>query len=441
MKKVCMVGTGYVGLVTGAGLAKLGHDVTCVDVDAEKIKILQNGGIPFFEKDLLQLVHDGLYAGNLHFTTSLEEGIKETPYIFVAVATPQSSAGEPNLSQLFKVADSLAALTTDPKMVIIKSTVPIGSINDFNVRLKQGSAKGKNFKLICCPEFLAEGSAVHDFFFSTRTIFGAPDEETAREVGRLFEGVSGPRIYTSIETAQLIKYASNSFLASRVAYINEISRICELFGVDVRHVEQGMLLDPRFGNSYLNASIGYGGACLPKDLAALIYTARSSGYEPLLCDAIAEQNKQQIQHTIDQICQMVGEGEKVTIFGISFKAGTSDVRNSLTIKIIQGLIDRFRIVVATDPEALEYASSLPEISAAILIKNPWEAANQSDAQVFLTSWPEYKLLNLERLYKVVNKARIFDGPGIFDPQVVERIGFKYIGIGRVKANKMMVIDC
>ena len=440
-ENICIVGTGYVGLVTGAGLANLGHNIVCVDIDIARIESLQNGHIPFFEKDLPALVHDGIHSDHLHFTTSLSEGLCDTRYVIIAVATPQAETGEPNLNQLYGALDELANLTVNSLRVIVKSTVPIGCFKDLKQRLqKKPGVNYELFEFISCPEFLAEGTAVHDFFFPPRTIVGASNENIAREVGKLFQKIPGPRIYTTPETAQLIKYASNSFLAVRVAFINEIACICEQFGVDVHDVSMGMLFDERLGRGYLRAGIGYGGACLPKDLAALIYTARQTGYQPELCLATAVQNEQQLSHTVEQICKLASEKERVAIFGMAFKAGTSDVRNSLSILVIKRLVECGRIVIVTDPEALDQACSYIESLGAKVEYNPWKAATGSHAQVFLTAWPEYERLDLHRLHQLVASPKIFDGPGIFKPNQAREAGFYYIGIGRIETDTWMIVE-
>ncbi|MBU2214259.1 UDP-glucose/GDP-mannose dehydrogenase family protein [Patescibacteria group bacterium] len=437
---ICMVGTGYVGLVTGAGLAKLGHTVTCVDIDAEKITGLQEGQIPFYEEDLPKLVSDGIYAGRLRFTTNLEEGTSNAQFVFVAVATPQSKDGEPDLSQLFTAVDDLSNLIMEGTTIVVKSTVPIGCFDDLNATIQSKGLDPSHYELVACPEFLAEGSAVHDFFHPTRTIVGAECEKAARKVIALFDGVSGPRVITNIATAQMIKYASNSFLASRIAFINNVALLAEQHGVDIHHVEQGMLLDARFGNSYLRAGIGYGGPCLSKDLAALIHTAKIAGIEAIALSSIAAQNSQQLQHTINMLCDLATKGETVAIFGLSFKQGTSDVRSSLSLKIIHALTERGRLVVATDPEAIEYARPLLEIDGVTIKENPWHAAAGSHVQAFLANWSQYQQLDLGLLHDTVARPCIFDGPGLFDPTMVAEAGFSYRGIGRIDPNRLMIVE-
>lgn len=440
-ENICIVGTGYVGLVTGAGLANLGHNVICMDIDAKRIESLQNGHIPFFEKDLPILVHDGIHSDHLHFTTFLEEGLRDAQYVIIAVATPQAETGEPDLCQLYNAVDQLTNLTTRKLYIIVKSTVPVGCFKELRQRIHgKPNVDQELFEFVSCPEFLAEGTAVHDFFFPTRTIVGASNEKIARAVGSLFQTLPGPRIYTTPETAQLIKYASNSFLAVRVAFINEIACICEQFGVDVHDVSRGMLFDERLGKGYMRAGIGYGGACLPKDLAALTYTASQSAYHPELCLATAAQNEKQLNHAIERICELASEGERVAIFGVAFKAGTSDVRNSLSTLVIKRLMEKKRIVVATDPEAIDYARSYIESLGAEVEYNPWKAATGSHAQAFLTAWPEYEHLDLRRLREVVASPKIFDGPGIFKSDHVRQAGFHYIGIGRIETNTWMIVE-
>ncbi|MBD3311041.1 MAG: nucleotide sugar dehydrogenase [Candidatus Magasanikbacteria bacterium] len=434
MAEVCILGTGYVGLVTGVGLAHLGHQVVCVDIDEKKIDTLSAGRLPFYEDGLLELVQNGIYNGRLSFTTSLSKGLRKADYVFVAVATPPKESGEPDLSQLFSAVEEIAELSNGQLVVIIKSTVPVGCFKELGTILSQ-----EELTLVCCPEFLAEGAAVQDFFHPSRTIVGADDEKVARQVVALFDGVTGPRIYCDIETAQLIKYASNSFLASRIAFINELSRMCEYFGVDVRNVESGILLDPRFGNTYLQSGIGFAGPCLPKDLAALVHTAKTVGHDAIVCKAIEAQNQQQLDHAVKQICSLVETGDKIAVFGISFKAGTSDVRNSFSVEIIKRLEARGYNVVASDPVANDYAADYLKQLGIQVMENPWSTARGSAAQIFLTGWPQYRALDMNRLFKVVKSPRIFDGPGIFDQKVVEEIGFQYLGIGRVGTSRRLVI--
>jgi len=439
MSKISVVGTGYVGLVTGTGLASLGHEVTCNDIDESRIARLQNGRLPFFEEGLEKLVHEGIYSSRLKFTTDLSESLTEAQYAMIAVGTPEGSEGDPDLSQVFSVVQNVAKNATHDLVIIVKSTVPVGCFSQLRTIIQEAKSPHA-IELVSCREFLAEGSAVHDFFHPSRTIVGASTEKLARDVMSLFAGVTGPRIYTTPETAQIIKYASNSFLASRIAFINEIARICELFSVDIHDVEKGILLDPRFGTGYLRAGIGYGGPCLSKDLAALSSTARMAGYESAFCQAIAAQNKGQIQHTVDQLCSLAAVGESIAIFGLAFKAGTSDVRNSLAVKIAESLLAQDRKVTASDPVAFDEANTLLGSKGVMCYENPWKAAAGSHVQAFLTAWPEYKQIQLDRLRSVVARTSIFDGPGIFDPHEVRTAGFNYCGIGRINADPFLIIE-
>jgi len=439
---VCIVGTGYVGLVTGAGLAKLGHSVMCVDNNHAKIDGLKHGVMPFFEADLVGLVQEGVYEGRLDFTTSFDDGIRDAQFVIVAVATPQMSSGDPDLSQLKVVITDLRQIAKQHLTVIVKSTVPIGAFKMIREMLKTQTAGQSSLALVACPEFLVEGTAVWDFFHPTRTIFGADTEQEARNVGVLFESIPGPRIYTTVETAVLIKYASNSFLASRIAFINEIAQIAERHGVDVHDVSRGILLDERFGKGYLTAGMGFGGACLPKDLAALTYTALQAGIlHPILCEAITHQNSVQFTHSIELIESVLkGGNRRITVFGVSFKAGTSDVRSSIPVRVAKTLRDRGHTVIVTDPAALDFAHEELTNLGLICEANPWVAAKDSEAQLFLTGWPEYRLLDLRRLKQVVTRAAIFDGPGVLDPDSVRSAGFTYVGVGRINSSGHMRIQ-
>lgn len=440
-KRICIVGSGYVGLVTGAGLAKLGHTVVCVDINEAKIDNLRRGKISFYEQDLPQLVQEGISEERLLFTTDLAEGLRHTRYVIMAVDTPRGEEGGPDLTQVFQVVDQLGGLISEPIILIVKSTVPIGVFDKISARLAAHELQeGRDYELVSCPEFLAEGSAVKDFFHPTRTVVGARERGIAREVANLFYLVTGPRVFTDPKTAQLIKYASNSLLASRVAFINEIARVCEEVGVDVHDVARGVLLDARFGHGYLRAGIGFGGPCLPKDLAALAHTARQSGHTPVVCEAIALQNADQIRHTVERIASLLPQGGKAAVLGLAFKPGTSDVRNALSVPIVEGLVEKGFAVTATDPWAVGEVSSTLEASGVRCVDSVAEAVRGSDVQVFLTPWPEYVKLDFHELRGLVAAPSVFDGPGMFDPETVIQAGFQYSGIGRLNVRPNLAIE-
>jgi len=427
MSKVCMVGTGYVGVVTGAGLASIGHDVVGVDIVEEKIKKLQRGRAPFHERGLNELLRKGIRENRLHFTTKIQEGLRGCKYAIVAVPTPANRDGSPDLKFVYSVLDDIAKHAHNGLRIIVKSTVPVGCFADLRKRLKE---HGKTYELVSNPEFLAEGTAVKDFLEPSRTIVGARTRPIARSVDRLYKDIPGPHMLTTPETAQFIKYVSNVMLALRVSFINLIAVLCERFpGVDVLEVSKGVLMDPRAGKGYLLPGVGYSGACLPKDLEALIYSALQVGVDIGFLRAIHTQNTQQLHRVVGKICKMVPRGGKVAAFGLAFKAGTSDVRYSRPMEIIRELAVRDRIVVGTDPVAVndEARRELPGIE---LTRDPYKAAAVADCIAILTGWPQYSHMRLSRLAQVVASKQLFDGPGIFDPRKVIAAGFSYSGIGR-----------
>lgn len=430
-QQICVVGAGHVGLVTAAGLAKLGHRVTCVDISLQLIALLGEGIIPFHEAGLPELVAEGLHDGRLTFTCSLVDALEHAKYVFVAVATPRGRDSAPDLSQIHQVLTDLAEALRQPAIIIIKSSVPPQLFPELRDLLERRLVEGRDFELVFCPEFLAEGSAVRDFFHPARTIVGAEREQTAHRVGRLFADIGGKTIYTTPASAALMKFASNAFLASRVAFINEIAALCERLSVDVQHVSEALLLDPRLGDGYLDAGIGFSGPCLSKDLSALCHSGAVAGERMPLCDAIARQNDEHLQRIVGILTVMCPAGGTITIFGLSFKAGTSDVRNSRSMELIGALAAKGYTVVATDPEALEPASAVLGDLDISLIRDPIEAARGSDLQAFMVPWPVYQTIDLARVRGVVRVPRIFDGPRVFSLGQAQSFGFEYRGIGRV----------
>ena len=429
--RVCIIGTGYVGLVTGAGLAELGNQVFCVDVDDEKIANLKKGKTPFYEEGLKDLIEKNLKEGRLFFTTSLAEGVHPSKIIFIAVGTPAKETGEADLSFVIKVAEDLSCLINKYKIIAIKSTVPVGALELVTQILeREGKKKGVDFDIASTPEFLREGNAVYDFFHPSRTVLGYDNPKVGKILHELFAPLRAPILHTSPATAQMIKYASNAFLASRISFINEIANICEKVGADVVEVARGMGYDRRIGEGYLNAGIGFGGPCLVKDLKALIKIAENSGYEAHFLKSILEKNEHQTRTILYKIKQVLGEvlyDKTVGILGLSFKAGTSDVRNSLSLKIIKLLQKEGAKIKAYDPKAMEEARKVvPDVT---YTEDPYETA-QSDALVILAAWGEFKELDLEKIKGNLKNPVIIDGVNIFDPEKMRKLGFVYKGVGR-----------
>jgi len=429
--KICIVGTGYVGLVTGAGLAELNNQVICVDVDEKKIAELKEGKIPFYEQGLEELVRRNQKAGKLNFTTDLAEGVNFSRVIFIAVGTPPKENGEADLSSIIKVTEDLAHLIREYKIIAVKSTVPVGTFELITEILeKKGKRKGIDFDIASTPEFLREGNAVYDFFHPSRIVIGTDDPEVGRTLHKLFSPLNVPILHTNPATAQMIKYASNAFLASRISFINEIANICEKVGADVMEVAQGMSYDKRLGEGYLNPGIGFGGPCLIKDLKALIKIAENNGYEANYLRSILEKNEHQIRTILYKTKEALGGhlyGKTVGILGLSFKAGTSDVRNSLSLKIIELLQKEGAKIKAYDPQGMDDVKRI--ISNIVLAQNPYEAA-KSDVLLILTAWREFGELDLERIKKSLRSPIIVDGVNIFDPEKMKKMGFVYRGVGR-----------
>lgn len=429
MAEIVVVGTGFVGLVTGAGLAQLGHRVICVDTDEDKINKLNSDVMPFYEEGLDQLVREHrLYSRRLEFTNNLREVIERgrRRYIILAVPTPQSDNGCADLSYVESVLWELSKYTQANILAIIKSTVPVGC---FNKLKKIFSNSEYHIELVSCPEFLAEGSAVYDFFHPSRIIVGTNKKQIAQEVLNLFEGLDAPRMITTPEEAQLIKYGANAGLHMKVCFINALARICEGNGADVHVVSAGIQYDKRFGNGYLRAGVGAAGPCLPKDLSEVIFSAKQAGIAPHFFEAIAAQNLDQLMHVKERISDLTGSASKLTIYGMAFKTGTSDVRNSRSIHIVKMLVDEGHHVTVNDPIALDEAKRLLP-KQVICEQDPIAAAHGASVVAFLTAWEHYAKLDLRELRKVVAHPNLFDAPGIFVPEKVREAGFNYSGIGR-----------
>lgn len=430
---VSIIGTGYVGLVTGAGLAELGNKVWCVDIDDEKIKRLNNSVIPFYEKGLDKLVERNLKLGRLKFTTSLGEGIKESQIIFIAVGTPAKEGGEADLTQVISVAEELGKAMEDYKMVVIKSTVPVGTFPLVTEVLKRSKKTEIDFDIVSNPEFLREGDAVYDFFHPTRVIIGTEPgkNEVAEILKKLFAPLKAPVLQTGIIDAQMVKYASNVFLACRVSFVNEIANICEKVGADVMKVVKGMSYDKRLGEGYLRPGIGFGGPCLIKDLKALIKMSENYGYNAQYLKSILEKNEHQVNSTIIKLKEALGGvlyRKVIGVWGLTFKAGTNDVRNSLSMRIIELLRQEGAQVQAYDPQGMEEARSL--VKNIQFCSQAEQALENAEALLILTGWPEFAHFSPERMKTLMRNALVLDGVNLLNPEEMRRKGFIYRGVGR-----------
>lgn len=430
---LCIVGTGYVGLVTGVGLAELGNQVVCVDVDTHKIEKLKKGMVPFYEKDLEEMVRRNLEKKRIHFTNILEEGIKQARMIFIAVGTPSRENGEADLSQIIQVTEKITDLIENYKIIVVKSTVPVGTFQLIREILTRKKREGIDFDIVSNPEFLREGDAVYDFFHPTRIIIGVDDgkEKVAQELIELFHPLNASIIKTSIINAQMIKYASNVFLAARISFINEIANICERVGADVNEVVRGMSYDKRLGQGYLRAGIGFGGPCLVKDLKALIKMAENYGYEAHHLKSILDKNEHQLKHIVLKVKSILGEvlyGKMIGVLGLTFKPGTNDIRNSLALRIIDLLKKEGASIKVYDPKGMEeariYANEL------ILCSDPYEVAQGAELLLILTAWKEFRELDFFRIKEKLREPIIIDGVNLLDPEKVRKMGFVYRGVGR-----------
>jgi len=428
---VCVIGIGHVGLVAGAGLAELGNRVICVDTDKKKLANLQAGGMPFYEHGLEELVIENQKAERLFFTADIAEGVHPSDVIIIAVNTPENESGEADISQITRVSEDLAQAMNKYKIIVIKSTVPIGTLALVTETFQnRGKMEGVDFDIVAIPEFLREGNAVYDFFHPSRIIIGTDNSKARDTLDRLFSSLNAPIIHTKPVTAQMIKYASNAFLSSRISFINEIANICEEVGADVANVTHGMSYDKRFGEGYLNPGIGFGGPCLVKDLKALIKMAESHGYEANYLKSILEKNESQIRVLVHKVKEALGGSlyeKTIGVLGLAFKEGTSDVRNSLSIKIIEHLKMEGANIKAYDPQGMEEARKI--ISNISLVQDPYQAA-EADALVILTAWQEFKSLNLKKLRGSLKKPIVIDGVNVLDPQEMKELGFIYQGVGR-----------
>jgi UDPglucose 6-dehydrogenase len=432
--KICVIGTGYVGLVTGACLSNLGNEVICVDKESQRISALKKGVIPFYEPGLKEIVEKNHAAGRLSFTLDLSESIKQSEVIFIAVGTPPKNSGEADISAVIDVANSIGKaikkLKTGYKVIANKSTVPVG-MGDVvtNILVKNGVPE-KNFAVVSNPEFLREGSAVSDFMSPDRVVIGASNNKAFNVLTELYRPLNAHIIFTSIKSAELIKYASNAFLATKISFINEIANICERVGSDIIEVANGMGLDDRIGHAFLNAGLGYGGSCLPKDVSALAHLARSNGYDPMILTAIAEVNEFQREAFVSKIERHFKslKGKTVAVLGLAFKPETDDLRGAPSIGVIADLLEKGAFVKAYDP--VVKSAVIPNFGPIKSSKDIFSAVAKADAVAILTEWGEFIELDLKRVKSALKTPVIFDGRNIYNPTKLRELGFKYYGVGR-----------
>jgi len=432
MKNICVVGVGYVGIITAACFADLGNKVMALDVDEKKIAGLKEGKMPIYETGLKDLVDRNVLANRIQFTSSYEEGLKDAEFVFIAVGTPSGVDGEADLQYVAASARSIADHIKDGLIIINKSTVPVGTGDWVSDIVKKQNPKAKNFSVVSCPEFLREGSAISDFMNPHRIVVGSFDDEAADKVAQLHLPLRAPIVVTDLRTAEMIKYASNAFLATKISFINEIANICEELGADVMEVSNGMGFDARIGQAFLNAGIGYGGSCFPKDVKALAYMAEMSGRHPQLLHSVMEINSDRRVMAVEQIKTMLGgddlSGKVIGLLGLSFKPNTDDMRDAPSVTIANLLIKAGAAVKAFDPIAMEEAAKqLPTVE---MMENPYAMAEGCDLLMVTTEWNEFRQLDLKRIKKSMKTALLFDGRNIYDPQKMKELGFQYRGVGR-----------
>jgi UDPglucose 6-dehydrogenase len=431
--QIAVIGTGYVGLVTGACFAEFGVDVTCVDVDAEKIGRLSRGIIPIYEPGLEQIVAKNAQAGRLSFTTDLKSSIEKALVIFIAVGTPPGNNGSPDMSFVDSVANSIAEYMNDYKVVVTKSTVPVGTGERLRGLISQKQKKSIEFGIVSNPEFLREGAAINDFMRPDRIVIGSRDPEAIdimRDLYRALYLIETPFVVTSLEAAELTKYAANAFLATKISFINEIANLCDHVGCDVHDVARAMGMDRRIGNKFLHPGPGYGGSCFPKDTDALASVARQVGCDSLIVDAVVEVNRRQRGAMIKKIEKLVESvaGKTIAVLGLSFKPETDDMREAPSIEIIRGLVERGASIRVFDPAAMQEAKrALPDIFYA---EDEYAAVTGADALVFLTEWNQFRALDMERVKKLMKSANIADLRNIYEPVDMRELGFQYVGVGR-----------
>jgi UDPglucose 6-dehydrogenase len=446
MKTICVVGTGYVGLVTGTCFAELGNTVTCLDIVAEKIARLRAGELPIFEPGLEPLVQRNVEAGRLRFTTEYAEALAGADYVFIAVNTPTVANGAgADMQYVESAARSIAQYLTHPAIVINKSTMPVGSGDLVSTILREHQRDmNLHIPVVSNPEFLREGSAVEDFLRPDRVVLGSVDRAAAEHVADIYLPLRAPIVITDLYTAEMIKYASNAFLATKISFINEIARICDRLGADVKEVAAGMGYDRRIGRAFLDAGLGYGGSCFPKDVKALAHMADEAGLHPQLLDAVMKINHDQRHVVIDKLAAELGgleslRGKRIGVLGLAFKDNTDDMREAPALDNVTWLLEAGAQVRVYDPVAMETAKHLHPGWRVAYCADEYDCAKGCDGVVVVTEWKQFRRLNFSRLRDAMKPGAggpvLIDGRNLFEATEMQRIGFRYHGIGRGEARR------
>lgn len=445
-------GAGYVGLITGLGLAEIGHKVTNVDIDQKNIRQLENGEPSIYEEGLKAILQRNLNTGNIRFSSNIASAVKGCQVIFIAVGTPSSDDGKADLTQVVQVTEAMASSLDTYSLIVIKSTVPVGTVDLLRSILCRSKQEGKDFDIVANPEFLSEGNGLTDFFYPDRIVIGTSSEKAKEIMRSLYDPIvkrqvswlqnepissmasAVPVIYTDLNSAQMIKYASNAFLATRISFINEIAEMCESLDANCKEVAQGMGYDSRIGHKYLSAGLGFGGPCLEKDLKALINIAKSNGVSTQLLQATLQRNEKQIALVITKLKQVLGDSldsKNIAIFGLAFKSGTNDVRNSLALRVIDQLLAEGVLLHAHDPVAIPSFQHLQAYDSDVVLYNdPYEAVKHVDALLVLTDWPTFSELDYARIKSSMTTPVIIDARNMLESETLRSLGYTYYGVGQ-----------
>ena len=429
---ISIIGSGYVGLVTGACFADVGHNVICVDNDEGKIKTLQAGRIPIYEPGLEEIVHRNVSAHRLHFSSSIREGVEKSQIVFIAVPTPPQSNGDVDLSFIEKVSREIADILTDYRVIVDKSTVPVKTGERVAETIKRYNRHGAKFDVVSNPEFLREGCAIRDLMHPDRIVIGAQSQHAVDLMKKVYEPFMAPVLVTGINSAELIKHAANSFLALKISYINAISAICDASGADVEKVADGIGMDRRIGRQFLNAGIGYGGSCFPKDVAAFIHISEQLGVPFTLLKEVQRINAGQKERFLKLIRDTlwVLREKKIAVWGLTFKPNTDDVRSSVAIELVDAMLREGAHVSVYDPKGMEKARELKAIADAKFAASALEAVDGAEALVIATEWNEFANVDFAAVKQRMTTPIVFDGRNLLNPETMDELGFHYHSIGR-----------
>jgi len=431
--RICMIGTGYVGLVTGTCFAELGNDVTCVDIIKEKIDRLNRGELPIYEPGLDVMVATNVKEGRLTFTTDLKKAVEDALVIFIAVGTPQAEDGSADMRYVEAVTKDIAKYMNEYKVIVNKSTVPVGAGKWIKKMIQESQPKPLHFSVASNPEFLREGSAIEDFMHPNRVVVGTEDPEAAAIMRDLYKPlflIETPIVMTNLASAELTKYAANAFLATKISFINEVATICERVGADVHDVARGMGLDQRIGTKFLHAGPGYGGSCFPKDTRALVSIARKCEYDFKIVDAAIKVNDEQRQRMLEKIKQALGnmKGKTVAVLGLAFKPNTDDMREAPSIDIIAGMQKEGARIKAYDPIAMHEAQEV--LQNVEFVDDTYSAVTDADALVLVTEWNQFRSLDLDKIKRLLKTPIVIDLRNIYEPLKMREHGFTYVSVGR-----------